>query len=123
MMTFGHSEYYLDSQLANLLRAPLFALLIYVFAFQAGILSRIFSHPWLVYLGEISFSIYMVHCIVMELYRRWCTPQIHVVSGAIYFLVVFAISSLLFTVLEKPARKAVARLLEGWFGLRRPARN
>jgi peptidoglycan/LPS O-acetylase OafA/YrhL len=39
----------------------IFALVIVVLSFEAGIISRILSNRWLVYLGTISYSIYMVH--------------------------------------------------------------
>jgi peptidoglycan/LPS O-acetylase OafA/YrhL len=44
---------------------PGFAVLIYVFAFQGGRLSRWVSCRPLVYLGEASFSLYMLHIIVV----------------------------------------------------------
>ena len=37
---------------------PIWCLIIYVFAFDAGFFSNLFSHKYFVYLGEISFSLY-----------------------------------------------------------------
>jgi peptidoglycan/LPS O-acetylase OafA/YrhL len=44
-----------------------FALIVYVFAHDAGPLSRGLASVPLVYLGEISFGVYMVHQLVIRL--------------------------------------------------------
>jgi peptidoglycan/LPS O-acetylase OafA/YrhL len=44
---------------------PFLILLIYVFAYQRGVVSKWLSHKSLVYLGEISFSFYMIHQLVI----------------------------------------------------------
>lgn len=47
--------------------APLFILIIYVFSFEKGFLSKnIFNHGILVYLGTISFEFYMIHQLVIR---------------------------------------------------------
>ena len=53
--------------------SPLFALLIYGLAKQRGTLARILSTPAFVYLGEISYSLYLIHVTVwlnMEGFNR-----------------------------------------------------
>jgi peptidoglycan/LPS O-acetylase OafA/YrhL len=45
---------------------PFLILLIYVFAHQRGVVSKWLSHKSLVYLGEISFSFYMIHQLVIN---------------------------------------------------------
>jgi peptidoglycan/LPS O-acetylase OafA/YrhL len=47
---------------------PCFGLAIYTFAHSKGPIARALSHPWLVYLGELSFAFYMLHEIVI---RTW----------------------------------------------------
>lgn len=42
------------------------SLIIFIFAFQKGIVSSIFSHRALVWLGELSFGFYMWHMVVMR---------------------------------------------------------
>jgi peptidoglycan/LPS O-acetylase OafA/YrhL len=42
-----------------------FALFIWVFASDLGFVSKAVSRPWLLWLGKISFSFYMVHAIVL----------------------------------------------------------
>ncbi len=51
---------------AYFLYHALFALLVYVFAHDMGFVSRIMSMPPLLWLGKVSFSIYMFHGIVNE---------------------------------------------------------
>ena len=117
MLTLGHTGRMVDLQMANFLRALLFALVIYVFAFQAGLLSRLLSQAWLVYLGEISFSIYMIHCIIFEPYRQLKLNLPSVLIWSIYGAAVFTASALLYRFLEKPARKGLAAFLDRRLGL------
>lgn len=100
----GNTRYAIDLQLENLLHAPLFALLIYVFAFQAGFCSRIFSHPWLVYLGDISFSTYMIHCILLVAFSRLDESLIPPMKWTLFGVSLLAASGLLHAFWEKPAR-------------------
>lgn len=44
-------------------------LLIMIFANSNGLISRILSHPWFVFLGEISFSIYLSHYIFLNIHQ------------------------------------------------------
>jgi peptidoglycan/LPS O-acetylase OafA/YrhL len=46
------------------IHSPLFALLIYGLAKQRGLLARILSTPAFVFLGEISYSLYLIHLTV-----------------------------------------------------------
>lgn len=47
--------------------APLvFATMVYVFSFEAGVMSRGLKHTWLQILGRLSYSIYMVHALVLS---------------------------------------------------------
>ncbi|SHF05357.1 Peptidoglycan/LPS O-acetylase OafA/YrhL, contains acyltransferase and SGNH-hydrolase domains [Psychroflexus salarius] len=43
--------------------------IILVFSFQSGIISKLLSHKWLIYLGEISFGIYMYHQLVIRYFN------------------------------------------------------
>lgn len=44
---------------------PFMALIIWIFAFQKGIISKLLSNKLLIYLGEISFSFYMIHQLII----------------------------------------------------------
>lgn len=116
----GHTEYAIDRQMAELLTTPVFALLIYVFASQAGILSRLFAQKWLVYLGDISFSTYMIHCIVLSPFEKIPAFFPPIVKWILFGLAVFAASGLLYALLEKPARKSLVGLADLFL---RPARQ
>jgi len=48
--------------------APVFSLLILVLALEKGYISRFLSLPFLVLLGEISFSIYLSHYVLLKYY-------------------------------------------------------
>lgn len=56
--TYRYSAYYWGPMLV----------VIWVFAQSSGAISRLLSSSWLVYLGEISFAIYLIHRPVMRYY-------------------------------------------------------
>lgn len=92
--------------------AGAFALLVYVFASGAGILSRVLSRPFLVWLGEISFCFYMVHLLVMvwAMNNQWVD---RFGWGASVFAVValsFGIAAAAWRLVEVPARRAILKL-------------
>jgi peptidoglycan/LPS O-acetylase OafA/YrhL len=110
MITFvlqGNPPYEMALQLGSLVRAPLFALLIYVFAFQAGLLSKIFSYRWLVYLGDISFSTYMIHCIILVMLGPKAESLLPFVKWGLLGVTILCASGLLYSFWEKPARAFV----------------
>jgi len=93
---------------------PLFSLLVYVFAHQNGAVSRALAVRPLVYLGEISFSLYMVHQLVItNLYLN--TTVKDVIGPAASVLLALAISlvasALLFEAIEKPSLAFAKRRL------------
>jgi peptidoglycan/LPS O-acetylase OafA/YrhL len=116
----GYTGYYADHQLASFLYAPLFAAIIYLFAFQSGLISRLLSHAWLVYLGEISFSIYMVHTITLELVRRYTAGISPFGYWALVTAGIAGASALLYGLLEKPARKWIVRGFDSLAARRKP---
>lgn len=97
-----------------------FALLIFVFASGQGLLGKALSHPWAVYLGEISFAFYLVHAAVMSMAVAWAGEF----SGAwqrpclVAILWSIGASALLFALVETPMRKAILsraqRLSDRW---------
>lgn len=85
------------------------AFLLLVVAYQKGIVSRILNFPSLVFLGESSFSLYMVHGIVISVFTIF-----HLMEGvhwSIRFLTISAIcyvcSWLLFLLVERPCRNLI----------------
>jgi peptidoglycan/LPS O-acetylase OafA/YrhL len=66
---FRHSKPYAFTAYAGACRSfPAFGLLIGVLAFERGLVSRFLSAGWSVILGEISYSIYLVHQILIRWY-------------------------------------------------------
>lgn len=87
---------------------------IYIFSFQAGILSSLLSNKALVYLGEVSFSMYMVHQLMIRYYERYIGSIVfnaNSISGAfkqiLFFLVVIAVAILVYEKIEKPLRNNI----------------
>lgn len=88
--------------------APSMAFLILVFAYQKGIVSRLLSKKAAVYLGEISFSFYMIHMIILGKLNA-----IGDVSQTVLALAVTLIASaILYAVIEEPFRKRIKSLLD-----------
>src|SRR5690606_15373123 len=61
---------YVGTSLADYTIIPAaFAFLIAYLSVTTSWITKILSHPWLVYLGEISYSTYMVHYLVYDLLK------------------------------------------------------
>lgn len=88
-----------------------FAFAIFVFAQNTGIVSRLLAWPVLVKLGEISFSTYMLHMLIIRFNMKY---QIFYFMGwnlktAVLIVIIYAGSYLLWEYVEKPARKSIIR--------------
>jgi peptidoglycan/LPS O-acetylase OafA/YrhL len=89
-----------------ILISPIFAIVIWVFAFQGGFISKVFSWRILCYGGEISFSIYMVHQIVFRFASDWfgfSSP--HPIAIFFWIIVSLILAMLIFHFVEVPARR------------------
>ena len=86
-----------------------FAALIWIFACQMGVVSRLLSGRVCEWFGEVSFALYMCHQVIL----RWIDPK--VMTGfwdAIAFFLLYLAASLLlsaaiFHFVETPARRAI----------------
>lgn len=89
---------------------PAFALMILVFAFQKGLVSRFLSLKFPVLLGEASYSLYLVHQMVFHVIYNKIGA-----TGWSAFIVGFAASQAtafaLWFIVENPARRYVKHLL------------
>lgn len=84
---------------------PIWCILIYVFAHQAGIFSRILSNKFLVYLGEISFSFYMIHQLALRYYDHFNFDKAYM--AIICFVITMILSALTYRYYEEPLRKRI----------------
>lgn len=108
----------LSHYLSTSIAAPAFAFLLFSIAMYRGIVSRVLSIPIIVYLGEISYSLYLVHQIVF----RWWADRKYLFSdfpmwaqfaGAV--VVSLVISAFFFKFIEGPSRRVI---LSCWRRLR-----
>lgn len=84
-----------------------FAAAILIFAHQAGAISRLLQSRALVRLGDISFSTYMVHYIVLLAFLKggWMGSVPPYVRAAGYLAVVYVTSYLSWRFIEKPSKR------------------
>jgi peptidoglycan/LPS O-acetylase OafA/YrhL len=80
--------------------------LIFAMALQRGHISKLLGCRLGVFLGEISYSIYMLHTILL---RGFVAHQ----SIAAYLLAVISLSAAMWVMLERPARRLIRSHLEG----------
>ena len=92
-----------------------YALLIFVFASGQGLLGKALSHPWAVYLGEISFAFYLVHAAVMSMAVAWAGEFLGAWQRPCMVSILWSIgaSALLFAIVETPMRKAIMEKSQG----------
>lgn len=83
------------------------SLVIYVFAINKGLLSRLLSNKYLVIGGEISYGIYLLHLFVMQLYTEsnWNYSPWIVIPAVL--LITIGLSLLSFYYFEKPVNRYI----------------
>lgn len=91
-----------------------FAFMILVYSFQKGLLSRLLSIKPLVYLGEISFSVYLMHRMLLHYYYDHFSTFEGLVPCALYWLALLASSQLLYEFVECPCRSAIVGGYKAW---------
>jgi peptidoglycan/LPS O-acetylase OafA/YrhL len=92
-----------------------FAALIFVMAFQKGYISAVIGSRLGVFLGEISFMIYLIHYVLLRAYvlhAEWFAAWNGQVLLAFYLTLLFALSWLLWLFIEKPMRKLIITRLD-----------
>jgi len=97
---------------------PFHAFCIYVFAQSNGWLGRFFSTKLMIFLGEISFALYMVHRLVILtlISKFWvgsALPYWAIISSA--FVVTIGVSALLFLLVEMPMKNALLKCYDRKF--------
>ncbi|MBK9140857.1 MAG: acyltransferase [Candidatus Melainabacteria bacterium] len=92
-----------------------FTLVILVTSFQRGAISQFLASKVLVFLGEISFAIYLVHAPLIELWDRF-VPRIETCQPLEYILIpvflclLFALSHLAYRIIEIPSKNGLTEL-------------
>jgi peptidoglycan/LPS O-acetylase OafA/YrhL len=87
-----------------------FAALIYVMAFGRGIVSKILSQHVLVVLGEISFSLYLIHQTLLSYYRNYPQDFLSLPAApafVAFLIILLAFSYLLWLLVEIPGRNVL----------------
>jgi peptidoglycan/LPS O-acetylase OafA/YrhL len=90
---------------------PLFAVLVVALAVRPRSGRSCLAAPWMLLLGEASFSLYLIHVPLINVYKMLGLPS---ALGWILLLVVVGLSILVFKAFESPARRLVRAVLAGW---------
>jgi peptidoglycan/LPS O-acetylase OafA/YrhL len=93
-----------------------FALLIFVFAFQQGLISRLISKPVFAWLGHVSYALYLLHVVLLYLYHVNETklPSMPPVVGVCaYCAITLLLSALTYSFVEKPWRRKLSGHFSG----------
>jgi peptidoglycan/LPS O-acetylase OafA/YrhL len=81
-----------------------FAILIGAVASGRGVVGSILSNRVLVYLGEISFSIYMIHQVLLKVFAYSFSKDLQV-TPLMYFSALLFLASASYLMIEKPAQR------------------
>jgi peptidoglycan/LPS O-acetylase OafA/YrhL len=88
--------------------APSLTLLIFVFSQSNGHVARFLSHKILVFLGEISFSFYMLHHLILN----HITPERTMLGVIVALVTATAASAIAYVFFEEPIRLRIKTYLE-----------
>lgn len=92
---------------------PSFAVILFVFSFQKGLISRFLSNRVFAHLGDLSFSIYMLHQIIINyvgflfgynIFGSNFQDLKHTVAQIGVFIAIIALSELVYQYFENPIR-------------------
>lgn len=92
--------------------AVAFSFVLYNFARERGLLSRLLKHPLFVHLGEASFAFFLVHYAVITVCRsviNMLPSNMVPVLFLLSFVVSLAIALILYRFVETPARRMIAQ--------------
>ncbi len=95
------------------------AILIMILALQRGLVSSLLNHRVFVVLGEISFSMFLLHGVFLA-HHQVRYPQMNTSQDAAFFLLGLLLASCLMTVLfEKPVRKFSLKFADNFLSLKK----
>lgn len=96
----------------SLIFLPFWASLIFIFSFEKGLISKLLSNKFFIYLGEISFSFYMIHNLVLSYILFLWKPNINqTLLIGVCFTITLTLSSLMYEYYEEPMRHRVRNYL------------
>ena len=101
--------------LYHTLSVPVIILLIFFMALQKGLISKILNLRFFVVLGEMSYSIFLTHYIIIYLYTMHIEsklPAQRMEDYAFYWIVLLISSCLLWKCVEEPSRQLILRLFD-----------
>jgi len=103
----------------NGLLLPVHALVILGLALDGGILARLLSGRWLVFLGNASYSLYIIHLPILLGVNMIASRLFSIKLGgvgcmAIYVVAVVCLSAIVFKFIEEPGNRIVKRRLNAW---------
>ena len=98
----------------------IFSLLFYLMLIKQGLISKLLDNKILAKLGQYTYSLYVIHCLIFRIYKPFClkfSPEVYVI-----LCISTAITSgiLTFYLIEKPAAKY---LKEKFLNIQKPINN
>lgn len=108
---FVKDYFALNLPFSSSLLAPIFAIVIIVIAASSNIITYIFSLKPFIFLGDISFSIYILHSPLHTVYKKNILPLINgfeltkTENFMLFVVLLFVVSSLAYYIIEKPCQK------------------
>jgi peptidoglycan/LPS O-acetylase OafA/YrhL len=109
---------WIDNPSWNVLPVPLSALLVLQMALVPGHVSRLLQTGIFPLLGNISYSIYLMHIplFLVATAMGWLRPPNSgfTLAWVVYFAVLLVLSAASFRCIERPAQRAMMRLFGGW---------
>lgn len=103
---FPSASYWLGNSGAT----PLFAALVLIAALQQGFITKALANPVLIWLGEISYSLYLVHWLLMKFFNIFIPEFIRLNCWAaylVYWLAAILLSQVNYNLIEDPFRRIV----------------
>ncbi len=99
---------------------PVLGWLVYVFACGRGAVTRLLSHPWCVWLGEISYALYLVHFFLIRAAYKFGLYDTLGIWGTTLALIAatIAVAGVCHVWFERPARRWITERWGAASGIR-----